>query len=183
MTGRLLGMAKAFAREGHNGQERKYTGEPYVVHCAEVAELVGEAGGDAEAQAVGWMHDLIEDTHFTIPQLLAAGFPKRVCSGVMWLTDHDWPAGVQPNRRIRKQLDLERLRLAPDWVQTIKVADLISNTSSIVEHDPAFARVYLVEKHNLLNVLVDGDDALRFRAWKQLHESADLLDLDLQRSF
>jgi hypothetical protein len=45
-------------------------------------------------------------------------------------------------------------------VQTIKCADIISNTSSIVMHDPAFARVYLEEKRLLLERLTEADPRL-----------------------
>ena len=46
-------------------------------------------------------------------------------------------------------------------MQTIKCADLISNTSSIVQHDPKFAALYLAEKRELLEVLREADPLLR----------------------
>jgi hypothetical protein len=57
-------------------------------------------------------------------------------------------------------LSRARLGAAPYWVQTIKCADIISNTSSIVMHDPAFARVYLEEKRLLLERLTEADPRL-----------------------
>ena len=42
---------------------------------------------------------------------------------------------------------------APERAQTIKVADIIDNTKSIVRRDPGFAEVYLKEKAALLEVL------------------------------
>ena len=50
--------------------------------------------------------------------------------------------------------------MAPPVVQTIKVADLIHNTWSIVEHDPKFAQVYLREKKVLLGALGLADPKL-----------------------
>ena len=47
----------------------------------------------------------------------------------------------------------QRLAAAPSWVQDIKVADMISNTSSIKMHDAKFALKYLEEKRLLLDVL------------------------------
>jgi hypothetical protein len=44
--------------------------------------------------------------------------------------------------------------------KTIKLADLIDNSRSIVERDPDFAKVYLAEKRELLAVLTDGDETL-----------------------
>lgn len=55
---------------------------------------------------------------------------------------------------------VHRLGNAPGWVQTIKCADLISNTSSIVLHDPKFAVTYLEEKRLLLEALTQADHRL-----------------------
>ncbi len=64
------------------------------------------------------------------------------------------------NRAERKAASRERLSRAAGWVQTIKCADLISNTSSIVQHDPKFAVTYLEEKRLLLDVLTNADSRL-----------------------
>ena len=55
---------------------------------------------------------------------------------------------------------------APAEAQTIKLADLISNSRSIMEHDPAFARTYLEEKRMLLEVMTKGDPGLYAEASK-----------------
>jgi hypothetical protein len=49
---------------------------------------------------------------------------------------------------------------APAEAQTIKLADLCSNSKSIMEHDPAFAKTYLEEKRLLLAVMTKGDPGL-----------------------
>jgi len=66
----------------------------------------------------------------------------------------------QGNRGLRKKLACERLGRAPKWIQDIKVCDLISNTSSIVLHDPKFAETYLKEKKELLSYLGEADKRL-----------------------
>jgi hypothetical protein len=71
------------------------------------------------------------------------------------------------NRAERKAAGRVRLAAAPGWVQTIKCADLISNTSSIVMHDPQFAGVYLEEKRLLLDVMDGADPGLRALARAQ----------------
>lgn len=68
-------------------------------------------------------------------------------------------------------MDCQRLAESSREVQTIKVADLIDNTPSIVQHDPDFARVYLREKRDLLNVLTLADQDLVDRAWTLLREA------------
>ena len=55
--------------------------------------------------------------------------------------------------------------------QTIKVADIIDNTKSIVRRDPGFAEVYLKEKAALLEVLTKADAGLRIRAGLRISNS------------
>jgi len=49
----------------HDGQTR-VSGEPYVVHCVEVARMLAELGLDHHAVAAGLLHDVVEDTPWTI---------------------------------------------------------------------------------------------------------------------
>lgn len=150
--------AMMFAREVHKDQRRKYTGQPYADHLAEVAGIVSTVfASDSYADhfiATAFLHDCAEDcgvSRLTLDQK----FGPYVANGVMWLSDLE-----EGNRATRKQLSRERLAKAPAWVQTIKCADLISNTSSIVQHDPDFARVYLHEKKLLLDVMTKADRRL-----------------------
>lgn len=83
-----------------------------------------------------------------------------ISEGVVFLSDME-----TGNRRERKALTKARLAKAPGWVQTIKCADLISNTSSIVGFDPKFAEVYLAEKRDLLPALDKADRRLWDMAW------------------
>jgi hypothetical protein len=50
----------------------------------------------------------------------------------------------------------------------VKLADLISNTRSIVAHDAKFAETYLSEKRELLKVMTKGDPTLLARAHEQI---------------
>jgi len=156
--------AMQFAREVHKNQVRKYTGDPYTNHLAEVAGIVSTVRGEEEVTAVAWLHDCIEDQGCTRDQLVGL-FGEVVASGVYLLSDLE-----EGNRRERKEKSRQRLSLTHDWVQTIKVADLISNTSSIVKHDPKFAEVYLEEKRLLLDVLTKADKGLLEIAHSQVKE-------------
>ena len=64
---------------------------------------------------------------------------------------------------------------APPEAQTVKYGDLISNTKSIVAHDPAFAQVYLTEKQKLLAVMNKGDQQLYAECRRLLREGFDTL--------
>ncbi|HEX2652963.1 MAG TPA: HD domain-containing protein [Xanthobacteraceae bacterium] len=151
--------AMQFAREVHKDQRRKYTNNPYTDHLAEVAGIVATVadqydGWKAWIVAVAWLHDCIEDQGVST-ETLRDEFGEMIASGVLMLSDLE-----SGNRAERKRLSRERLAQAPSWIQTIKVADLISNTSSIVMHDPKFAVTYLEEKRLLLDVLTKADPRL-----------------------
>lgn len=149
--------AMMFAREVHAAQRRKYTNNPYADHLAEVAGIVATVAPPDFADmmvSVAWLHDCVEDQGVTL-ESLRDEFGEWVASGVWFLSDTEIG-----NRAQRKAMSRNRLGNAPGWVQTIKCADLISNTSSIVMHDQAFASVYLEEKRLLLELLTDADQRL-----------------------
>ncbi len=149
--------AMRFAREVHAAQRRKYTNNPYADHLAEVAGIVATVAPPDRMRtmiAVAWLHDCVEDQGVSV-ETLGERFGPTVAEGVLLLSDLE-----TGNRQARKAASCLRLGAAPGWVQTIKVADLISNTGSIVMHDPNFARVYLREKRDLLQVLTAADPGL-----------------------
>lgn len=160
--------AMQFARRVHADQKRKYTNNPYTDHLAEVCGIAMSAGWhDAtihpdKLMAVCWLHDCAEDQGITHPELNSL-FGVDVADGVLWLSDME-----TGNRAFRKAASRKRLAQAPSWVHTIKVADLISNTASIVQHDPKFAVTYLAEKRLMLDTLVKADVKLLRVAYEQL---------------
>lgn len=161
--------AMTFARNVHANQVRKYTGNPYVDHLAEVAGIAMSVGWSRPEihpdafMAACWLHDCVEDQDVELNELFER-FGQQVAGGVLMLSDMETGA----NRAERKAKSVRRLASAPGWVQTIKYADLISNTSSIVKHDPKFAVTYLAEKRALLEAMTKGDPNLRALAWAQV---------------
>lgn len=155
--------AARFAALAHGriDHRRKYTGEPYIVHPAQVARIVKEVEHDEAMVCAAWLHDTREDCGVSHEELLVR-FGEDVAMLVDWLTDVSKPS--DGNRAVRKAIDRERLALAPGRAQTIKLADLIDNTSSIVTFGMGFAPIYLKEATLLLDVLVQGDPGLMERA-------------------
>ena len=157
--------AMIFSIELHKDQRRKYTDEPYFLHLAEVAGIVATVAPRLMADimiATSYLHDSREDQGLTHGEL-SNRFGVHVAYGVTMLSD------LEPgNRAERKAAARARLALAPGWLQTIKVADVISNTSSIVRHDPKFAVVYLDEVRKLLDVLTEADPRLLAMAREQI---------------
>jgi (p)ppGpp synthase/HD superfamily hydrolase len=150
------------------GQVRKYTFEPYIVHPAEVASIVeGVEGATFEMICAAWLHDTVEDTDVSI-DVIREEFGDEVAEIVGWLTDVSKPE--DGNRAARKAIDRAHSAMAPAAAQTVKLADLISNSSSITRHDANFAKTYLEEKRMLLAVMNKGDAALMAQARKYIGE-------------
>jgi len=59
-------------------------GKPYILHCLHVMHKV-RAFGD-EVMMIAVMHDLVEDTTWTIEALRSEGFSERVLAGVEIMT-------------------------------------------------------------------------------------------------
>lgn len=153
-----------FAAHKHLNQRRKYTGEPYFLHCYEVANIVTWAAEyDENMIAAAFLHDVVEDCEVTIEDIQYQ-FGEDIATLVDELTDIS--TLCHGNRTVRKEIDRLHIAKASPRAKTIKLADCISNTSSIREYDPRFAKIYLAEKRELLKVLVDGDDHLFKLAYK-----------------
>lgn len=189
----LTEKAKLLGRDAHNSinQRRKYTNEPYWVHTEAVADRVASVGGSENMIAAAYLHDYIEDV---IPVLRDEGrfvelaafesrykaLPAEVHTLVTELTDvftkDDYP---RQNRAERKKLERERIAKISNDAKTIKLADLIDNTASIVEQDPGFAITYIKEKLELLPYLTEGHPALLNHASMQAANAAVKLGIPL----
>ena len=164
----IVHKAQVYAMAAHAavGQRRKYTDEPYIVHPAEVASIVASVPGSTpDMVAAAWLHDVVEDTGCTLTDVHVA-FGADIAALVGWLTDVSKPE--DGNRARRKAMDREHTAEAPAEAQTIKLADLISNSRSIMQHDPEFAKTYLAEKRMLLEVMTKGDRGLHAEASKHV---------------
>jgi len=83
----LIILSKSIARQTHAGQlydERDY----YDAHIIPVVKMITKMGYDEEYQAVGYLHDVIEDSNgiVTAKSLIERGIPKPVVSAVELLT-------------------------------------------------------------------------------------------------
>lgn len=164
-----------FMRKAHAGQKRRYTGEDYAEHPLSVARTVRDVVGDAEyrldAIAAAMLHDTVEDTDITIDDIRNE-FGDYVAELVGWLTDVSKPE--DGNRKARKAIDRLHIADAPELAKTIKLADIIDNIGgAITEHDPHFAKVYMLEKAELLPALVGGDEGLWNKADKIISDYFD----------
>ncbi len=149
--------AREFATLYHNGQLRKYINTPYIEHPEAVASIVKTVVHTEEMIAAALLHDTVEDTDATLVQINNV-FGFKIYQLVEMLTDISIPS--DGNRNIRKRIDRDHISKASPAAKTIKLADLIDNSSSIIKYDKKFAKVYLQEMKSLLEVLKDGDQKL-----------------------
>ena len=142
----IISTATEFATKAHNGQYRKYTGEPYVTHPLEVCFRLSTFMSNEAVLAAAILHDTVEDTDATIEQINDL-FGEEVASYVWYLTK---PPTFVGNRAHRKNLCSDRLRQAPKLARLIKVFDLWHNSESIRVHDPKFWLTFKQETKELL---------------------------------
>lgn len=158
----LVAEARMFALGAHGAidHKRKYTGEPYWHHLAEVADLVARYTDSCPILvAAAWLHDVVEDTAVSASEIERL-FGCQVAELVAGVTDVSTPG--TGTRASRKALDRQHIARQSPGCKTIKLADMISNVATVAQRDPAFARVYLAEKRQLLEVLQEGNaDLLR----------------------
>ena len=79
-----LDRIRALAQEAHLGQADKLGRDYFTAHLTPIATMLREFG--PEAEAAGWLHDIIEDTHHTGDTLRAASVPDAVVAAVESVT-------------------------------------------------------------------------------------------------
>jgi GTP pyrophosphokinase len=175
----------------HDGQTRA-SGEPYVVHCVEVARMLADLGLDHHAVAAGLLHDVVEDTDWTVEDVRKSfdGEVARLVDGVTKLAYIDTMSKMG-SRDIEAQ-EAESLRkmflaMVDDVrVVLIKLADRLHNmrtlTSLSEERRVRIARETLEIYAPLANRLGIWqmkweleDYGLRHYDPQTYHEIADLL--------
>ncbi len=128
----IIRKAWDFCVSHHEGQMRA-SGEPYVIHPLEVAEVLAEMRLDATAIAAGLLHDAVEDTHATTEQI-AASFGDQVAHIVEGVTKIE---KIQlANREDRQAENVRKMLLAMVTdirVVLIKLADRLHNMRTL-EH-------------------------------------------------
>ncbi|HET6747200.1 MAG TPA: HD domain-containing protein [Candidatus Saccharimonadales bacterium] len=80
----LIEKAAKFAADAHEGQ-RYGTGDPYIMHPTQVADLARRMGYDEIVEAACYLHDVIEDTEVGEADLRRE-FPDVVVDAVLAVT-------------------------------------------------------------------------------------------------
>lgn len=133
-TDDIVAIAQTIAVEAHAGQADK-AGHPYITHLARVAERVA---GDPAAEAVAWLHDVVEESGASLDELREAGMPERVVAAVDAMS-----------KRAGEERDGYYARVAANPLALkVKFADLADNSDPerLAQLDPT-TRARLEAKH------------------------------------
>lgn len=123
----LLEKARKFSIEAHKGQVRKNEVEkPMIIHPIDVANILEEYNFDENVIAAGYLHDVVEDTKYTINDI-ENEFGKDIASLVMGDTEPDkslsWEERKAHTIENTKNLDIRHKALV--------CADKISNLEDL----------------------------------------------------
>lgn len=128
----MIKEAITFATKAHEGQFRKGTRRPYIVHPIEVAEIVATMTKDEEIICAAVLHDTIEDCHDITADVLRLRFGDRVADMVVQESEDKSLTWEE-----RKSATIRRLRTAELPIQMIGLADKLSNMRDIDRDYPA----------------------------------------------
>jgi len=142
----LIRGAYSRARVAHRGQERD-SGEPYVNHLVETAQILADLRLEAVPIAASLLHDVVEDTAVTVEELraefgdevarLVEGVTKLSTIGFTELSPLDPSDGRRRDRAKAQAMQAENLRklflaMADDIrVVLIKLADRVHNMRTL----------------------------------------------------
>ena len=91
-----------------------YNGIPYVFHPIHLAEQMQ----DEDSTVVALLHDVVEDTEYTIDDLIAMGFNESVIEAIRLMTHDD---GVEYTEYLEKIKE-------NDLARRVKIADVMHNS-------------------------------------------------------
>ncbi len=128
----LVSEAIAFAVKAHDGQRRKKSNAPYILHPMEAAVIVGTMTDDQNLIAAAALHDVVEDAGITMEEI-GKRFGERVKELVASETENKRtelpPADTW---RIRKEETLEVLKNTDDpGVLMVWLGDKLANMRAI----------------------------------------------------
>ncbi len=131
--------AAYYANTKHENQKRK-SGEPYIIHPLAVAETLIQLNMDADTVCAGLLHDVIEDTD-TSEETITELFGKNVCELVQGVTKianiKNLSKSAQEAETIRKMF-IAMSKNMP--VIIIKLADKLHNMRTLQYMEPTRAK-------------------------------------------
>lgn len=122
----MVDKAIEFATKAHEGQLRKGTKRPYIVHPIEVGDIVATMTKDEEIISAAVLHDTMEDCEGITEEVLAREFSPRVAIMVAQESEDKSKTWIE-----RKGATIRHIGRSPREVQMIGLADKLSNMRDI----------------------------------------------------
>jgi GTP pyrophosphokinase len=148
----LLRRAYVFSAREHKGQVRR-SGEPYLIHPLEVADILADMRLDVVAIAAGLLHDIVEDTPTSIEKIREL-FGEQVAHVVEGVTKL---SGLQFSSSEERQAESFRkmlLAMVDDIrVILVKLADRLHNMQTRDIYAPIANRLGMSKLKNELEEL------------------------------
>jgi RelA/SpoT family (p)ppGpp synthetase len=171
----LIERAYQYADKAHEGQKRK-SGEPYMIHCVAVAQILAELRMDAQTISAALLHDVVEDTPITLEDL-ETNFGidvARLVDGVTKMerlpTDVEAMKGGKAGSRESEYLRKTFLAMGNDIrVILIKLADRLHNMRTLHYLSPERQRRMARETMEIFAPLAN-----RLGIWQMKWELEDL---------
>lgn len=119
--------ALQFAMEAHKGQVRKNEPEkPMIIHPIGVGRLLEEYGYDDQVVAAGYLHDVVEDTNYTLSDI-----EKEFGSDVAMLVERATESDKSLSWEARKQETIDKTKTLPLRQKLVICADKINNLEDL----------------------------------------------------
>ncbi len=130
----LIRKAYRVANEAHAGQTR-ISGEPYIMHCIEVAQILAQLRLDTTTIAAGLLHDTIEDTSWKREQLVQEFGEEiaRLVDSMTKISALSFPKEIT-SQEAKQAVNLRKMLVATAQdvrVILIKLADRLHNMRTI----------------------------------------------------
>lgn len=121
------------AAVAHQSQKRKSSGISYIAHPMSVCLILTKAGfHDEDILAAAVLHDVVEDTDFTIEQL-TEHFSEKVIQYVGEMTEQkESHSGEKRSWQDRKQDHIEVMQQATPGARAIELADKLHNLEAML---------------------------------------------------
>lgn len=176
--------ALQFATIAHGSQVRKGNEHiPYIFHCVDVANEVTYYSGLSvpeleHASIIALLHDVVEDTAVSEEELRRQ-FGDVIADGVCALTkNHSIVCTEEYSRHEQLIENIARLKVSPPYVQSVKLADRVSNlkTFPAIWSREKVAR-YLEESMQISSELGSSSLGLNARLLSRVAETRVMMSL------
>ena len=126
-----LERAIEFAIKAHEGQVRKGTNIPYIVHPLEAAYIVDKLTDDMDVVAAAVLHDVVEDAGVTVKELKEL-FGERVARFVEAVSeDRSEDEDSKLTWKERKLKAISEVSRGPKEVKLVAMGDKLANMRAI----------------------------------------------------